>query len=667
MADPLDGRATTAKQHGDSNNEGDSDSDVFASPATEQPEALLSKNILAVLEDRGSQNPGNSPQMTSELPEAILPMGERTRPHLRHSSSDLAIDAKRRFYQTAKNTPCPNNKSAAYDVDNGHSLLYGVKNIGGRSPGQTSARAWRSLRRSSSDFRPERRTQDHGHALDSTALQKSLAMRIKYVGNVAARPQYLRNARSAATTSPDPRDQYPRQPSFKGFPAAISSEIPTTAQSTVECKGTGEMPLQLCMKKSKSTSPTPPGGHRTSSSIPDRGQKLRRSKTVDFEEAVSQKLLSLPLSKTGTRKSVLDFSKGLDRTEASLVDDSHEKTVHRAFHYLEPTAKSKPADTAVTRTDVHVVAMTSSQTVDDKPIRRGTDLATPTMQIVESNASCYEVVWDDIHAEHDVERNRRSFSATQALETVASSSTTKGLERVNSKLTEWTWASKGPRDRFKPQIIVFPESDGRDPSFEYSVEEDGDVLIIAPPDSERPSENPSRRASQLQSTRISSSGSHDDLVLASLSEHIALEEKNRRKQDCLVVPDPEVLPRRPESLAGASTSSKKPSTDRRLSNIDESEMKFRGHRDSVTLARARIFNAGGISPELLMHRDSVTIAKRRLRAKNHAAAASRANPQSHSLSPGRKWDAIENLENKSSTSTLSPQPAGADGHIRIPE
>ena len=53
---------------------------------------------------------------------------------------------------------------------------------------------------------------------------------------------------------------------------------------------------------------------------------------------------------------------------------------------------------------------------------------------------------------------------------------------------------------------------------------------------------------------------------------------------------------------------------RRLSNVEElgSQRKFRLHRDSVTLARERRFNAGGVSPGPSMKRDPVSITRKRM-------------------------------------------------------
>jgi hypothetical protein len=70
----------------------------------------------------------------------------------------------------------------------------------------------------------------------------------------------------------------------------------------------------------------------------------------------------------------------------------------------------------------------------------------------------------------------------------------------------------------------------------------------------------------------------------------------RKDQRELLAPtDPFVNYSRPRTQQAISKEARKPVGDRRLSNMEDSEVKFRGHRDSVTLARTRMANSGGIS------------------------------------------------------------------------
>jgi len=59
---------------------------------------------------------------------------------------------------------------------------------------------------------------------------------------------------------------------------------------------------------------------------------------------------------------------------------------------------------------------------------------------------------------------------------------------------------------------------------------------------------------------------------------------------------------------------------RRLSDLEESETRFRGHRDSVTLARSQMLKSGRVSPELLLHRATSLTARKRMHARNCATS-----------------------------------------------
>ncbi len=122
---------------------------------------------------------------------------------------------------------------------------------------------------------------------------------------------------------------------------------------------------------------------------------------------------------------------------------------------------------------------------------------------------------------------------------------------------------------------------------------------------------------------------------------------------------------------------------RRLSNMDESELRFRDHRDSVTLAWSRIV-AGSMSPDSSMHRNPVSIAKKRKHVRNHAISnvSDMANPKAIASEPSSptidltclsqmpplstvKSHATRALKSSSSTSMLKP--SASKRHIRIME
>ncbi|KAF2115910.1 hypothetical protein BDV96DRAFT_492338 [Lophiotrema nucula] len=605
--------------------------------------------------------------------------GESPDRRLRRSSSDAVLDSQSRLTKSTNGARTPNR------------VRFPEKSIEeqeGKESGDSSSLQLGSqippARRSSSNKDGETQDQHHDPAVDSATLRERLIAHTKQKQKQkpATRPCHVSRAGTASNIFQSAGTQGFAPPGFIWVPIRGASEPSTPGPGRAQEKKAGTLsPLKPCIKqKSKSAAPTPPNERSGNQYDLKEGQQLRRVKTVDFEDTLSKPLLAIPPVKVredevkaqpAGRINTLQGRRGRNYGEVSQGDR------YGSPSFLKP--KSQPADTAVTKTDVHVVAIAPSWSVEEIPDEEVSTPATPTMQIVESSNGTYQVIWDDISPEHEeCRRERRSSSASQALQS-ATSSPLKGLDRVNTKLTEWSWGSRSPSDAFKPQIVVFPDEDGRTSMSDCAIEEDGDLMIIAPPNSQRTSATASRYASQAASSRPSRSPSHDDSETYASVEDPQPQEPP--KQEGLVVPDPDASPRRPGSRVGASM--KKPPADRRLSNVEESEMKFRGHRDSVTLARSRIFNAGGVSPELFSHRDSIVMAKKRMHAKNHATSAARAMPypiataseplldvddiHKGSLSPERKQDAMKGLKNSSSASMPAQKPTDAHRHIRILE
>ncbi|KAF1933016.1 uncharacterized protein M421DRAFT_53318 [Didymella exigua CBS 183.55] len=367
-------------------------------------------------------------------------------------------------------------------------------------------------------------------------------------------------------------------------------------------------PLKTCLKrKAKSANTTPPNEATASIESSVDNQKLRRVKTVDFEKPISE---SLPTHEKASRNAS-DYrgtrvgkapGRGYSCPGAALL------------------ARRSPAYPAMTRTDVQVIAIAPvlsnfpAMNATDQAEVEETDPATATMQIGEPGNGSYEVVWDDIPPEQNVSTRWRSSSASQALE--AASVGTRGLERVNTKLTEWSGTWNMPPESFKPIIVIFPDDDDRRPHFECAVVDDEDIEISAPPNSERVSAAHSRRSSQPASARMSRATSHEELY----GPPLPVDNGANSPEATLVVPDPVVPVAWSAHLAAARRKLGVPSKERKLSNVEEADLKFRNHRDSVTLAHSRLINSSGVRPELFAHRDSVTIAKKRMHAKNHQHA-----------------------------------------------
>ncbi|KAH7139008.1 hypothetical protein B0J11DRAFT_32745 [Dendryphion nanum] len=486
------------------------------------------------------------------------------------------------------------------------------------------------------------------NALDSIALQKRLLEQTQGGGKQSDRPWRVR-----LRTAPEHLI-----PSFKWFPAGSKSE-PSTPLIERKSSPGKDLPLKPCMKQeSKSTANTPP----QHADGPSAFQPLRRVKTVDFEECVPNECFTLPLSHIWGNSSL----------NTKWTRWNRPKLLERTLSCPGPLAKGKPADTAITRTDVHVVAIAPSWGSEDSIV------ATPTMQIVQSNTGCYEVVWDDIPTEDNIRTRRLNSSATEFLQTIDSGGP-RGLERVNSKLTEWSWGSEDAETQFTPRVIVFPDKESNEvPQYDCTVQKDDDYTVLVPPNSMYTSAETSRQPSSHHSARNSRSVSNEE----PLPELNLQKVKRDLLRDTLLIPD---ISASPSSQVGGRKRATMAPTMRRLSNMEEANMRFRGHRDSVILARSRIAQSGSVPPELFFHRDSVAMAKKRMHARNHAISSPRQIPHSPMecsdpmpqfvdeeldyTPPGtpKQATAVQNLQKQPVTSMLDAHANDGNRHIRIVE
>jgi hypothetical protein len=560
--------------------------------------------------------------------------------------------------------------------DDGLNISKGVHDT--PHPGPSLDYPRQSLRRLSSTSEPHVRSYYHDQTVSSAALQEQLVQQTKRSGKSTSLPWRVRTAQDInglfqATNPPLSRLAFERIPvrskSDYGFGSVASAK-----------ESKKEKPLKSSLKrKSKSAATTPPRDATRDASSSIECQQLRRVKTVDFAATAPTILVPLPPLKPWSNESNKERAYG--EYESTIRKDSassYQKSQPAGSIHPCPasTCKSKAADCAVTRTDVHVVAIAPSCTPN---IKGDVEPATPTMQVVESKDGRYEVIWNDAPAEDSDRLRRRDSSASQALHTVGSTAA-RGLELVNSKLTEWTWGHKGQPGPFMPQIVVFPDDDGRTISAEGAIRDDEGVRILAPPNSQRTSTNPSRLPSHPVSARASRSGSHDEEYRKTV-----FEESESSDDETSVNDNVAALPDRGASapdLAETRGQIKQQLAFRRPSNMEESEVKFRGHRDSVALTRSRIIYAGGISPELFMHRDSVYMAKKRMKSRNHAtsdareisrpkgvATQSASSAEELSMSGSSTTKDLTNraLKSSSSASLLHLQPSPINRHIRIIE
>lgn len=366
-------------------------------------------------------------------------------------------------------------------------------------------------------------------------------------------------------------------------------------------------PLKTCLKqKAKSANATPPNEPVVDLTHSLEYQKLRRMKTVDFEEVISK---PMPSRRRAPNAAVEQY-------QNKLKEASKRTTLCPGTAML---TRRLPACPAVTRTDVHVIAITPalSNPTGMNSTQPGkaeeVDPTTPTMQIVESNNGSYEVIWDDVPSEYSTKTRKLSSSAGQALEAI-NSTATKGLERVNMKLTEWSGTWNIPSDFFKPAIVVFPDDDGRRPHFECAIMDDEDMEIFAPPNSEKVSVSHSRQTSLPVTAQMSRAASQDGSCAVTFPRGTSCDDTAFSTEQGLLVLDPDAWS---DHLVAGHQKLGAPNSERKLSNMEEADVKFRNHRDSVAIAHSHLIHFGGVRPELFTRRDSITMAKKRMQAGTH--------------------------------------------------
>ncbi|CAN9137222.1 unnamed protein product [Alternaria alternata] len=483
--------------------------------------------------------------------------------------------------------------------------------------------------RSISNSRHEIKSRYHDPAISSASLQKQLVeqtkppiRRIRFPSSTQDeimrnfRPEPTRSTAMRSDTEPDPARAFANP-------------------KTHSCNVT----LKPCIKKkAKSTTTTPPGEFQ-GNAVNLEPVFLRRVRTVDFQEAGAKPSPPPPQVTITPRNPTEALKYDIGRSAKSA--DNHTETVKWSASCPNTisTAKGTAAEPAITRTDVHVIAIAPSWNAENLATDDGADPATPTMQIIETKSGSYEVIWDDVPPEHTVRtRGRRSSSAGHALET-ASPSAKRGLERVNSKLAGWSGTWNSPSDSFKPTIAT---------RYDCTVDEEEDLAAVPP-----------------NSRMISLQDALQDTPQAG----------SPPLEQSLVVPSVEIRGRKTKSSVGV----------RKLSNLEEADTKFRDHRDSVAIAHSRLVRSGAVSPELFARVDSVSLGKKRMHARNHAASSARTISRQKEVLvealglladedispvtlPTVKEHAAQVLNKSNSPSILqSPQQAANERHIRVVE
>jgi len=592
----------------------------------------------------------------------------RKRHVIRRSVSDKVTE------RVARSSPMPPAPSTREAHDK-HSEPRQRSHVSPRAPRPTVPRAL-------SSSRVETQSRYHDPAITAADLQRELVARTKQADEHRSKSRRVQLARSTSARSNESSTEN-SAPTFRWYAQSRSSPDSDKSEHLSSSKPhSPDVPLKPCLKtKARSTTTTPPGELQKLADDDASDRTLRRVKTVDFEEA-KKPLLALPVPRKAPKKIVHGSASTLKTPPLRGPSSAKSMSMAPSFPNMLSTAKGNLADPATTHADVHVIAIAPSGNVNDATNKANSDPATPTMQYVESNSGCYEVIWDDVPKEQSDQARRRSSVANHSLQ-LANPAAARGLQRVNSKLADWSGSWNAPSETFKPTIVVFPDHNIRLPQFECAVEDDDDLLAPVPPNSHRTSAVPSRAPSRPSSAPLTRVPSGEQIALVdTLQEVLPIRKQGWvvPLEEALSIPDPDLQSTR---LLNAKSRLRAIPTIRKLSNIDEADLKFRGHRDSVTLAHTRFLRTGGVSPELFAHRDSVSMARKRMHARNHAVSAAldipgskptgNTSPLAISLDdtvldmPLVKQHAAQALRSQKSASMLVPQPSQAHRHIRIVE
>jgi hypothetical protein len=401
-----------------------------------------------------------------------------------------------------------------------------------------------------------------------------------------------------------------------------SHSSPNLRQMRTSCRTSSqEKPLKTCLKQQANTTTPMPACEAKKDLTEPVDHKLRRTKTVDFQK--SKPLTSEP-PLTATR-SQSGKSMATQAGESSDQNVQSPTTVRRTSTCpsIIPFMKGDPAESAVTRTDVHVVATSPSLNWASKAARpkKDTNSSTPTMWIVDSGNGTYKVIWDGLPTENN-------YSPTAM----------KGLERVNTKLTEWS-DSQSPSDLSKSTVVVYPEEGSHQHHSEHSMDNAGDNgdALVPPPNSTRTSTVPSRGQSHPASVSLSRETS---------DEEFALDSSFQQKSLGSLPPDPD-QGKWSDLLIDARGRLQDEVAARRISQFRQNDTKFHGHRDSVTIAHDRLSRTMGTPRDLYAHRDSIALAKRRMHAKDHGTSGIRNAPWLDVLDFGAQADNEESRHGNS--------------------
>lgn len=162
---------------------------------------------------------------------------------------------------------------------------------------------------------------------------------------------------------------------------------------------------------------------------------LQHVKAVEFKDGTGTEKRRLPPLNLWSTSPAFGKSRRAGIPEEQGYQNSKRNASRRAFSCPDPVLKSSAACPALTKTDVQVAASVPSWSFEAIVDKRGIDPSNLTVQIVESENGYYETIWDNAPID-DFLKIRRKASCTNLVSHVPCPGTAKGLEQVNSKLSQ---------------------------------------------------------------------------------------------------------------------------------------------------------------------------------------------------------------------------------------
>ncbi|OJD33085.1 cytokinesis protein [Diplodia corticola] len=306
------------------------------------------------------------------------------------------------------------------------------------------------------------------------------------------------------------------------------------------------------------------------------------------------------------------------------------------------SVKSACADTAITLTDVHVVKVPSGE--GNRRLTPGQAAPSPSMHLIESAHGSYHVLWDEPPSHH-LDSSDVDSTSVSPEENASQTEPPTGLDRVNTKLEEWSFAAREctalDKSRSHPHFQPYVEVYQDDYDSVFAMEDDSNALFMAPPNSKDDTPGSSalasRRGSETETECAGRASPSYGGRLHSDSSSPSSDETSPRQQhgddvfDALAVPhqlrvnDDLLLtggyysPRPNKLLAPSDSLREQARSASSLSNTsdmsDNATSLLANHRDSVVLMSERTPDEFPMSNQW-SHRDSVALAKDRMKKKH---------------------------------------------------